>query len=225
MTGFRVDFDVEPLILYERDHLIAVNKPPWIPSTGRTLDDPECLQHKLIARNRGKMIWAVHQLDALTSGVNLFVARKSLVAVMTERLKRFGTKSYVAVCHGAPDLDRQRVDVPLGWVQALGRRGVTEEGQRAVSDVTVLSRAADAALIEVVLHTGRTHQIRIHMAHLGHPLFGEARYRDPASEGHARNALHAASLSFKDDQTRIEAPLPDDLRELAGRLGLDVGGL
>ncbi|MEL6181428.1 MAG: RNA pseudouridine synthase, partial [Myxococcota bacterium] len=160
------------------------------------------------------------------------VARKSLVARITERLKRYGTKRYLAICQGVPKFDHRRVDAPLGWNERLGRRGVVAGGKSALSDITVLDRAAGAALVSVVLHTGRTHQIRIHMPHLGHPLMGEYRY--PAETTAApesvelsvespRTALHAVEITLGGEAPlRLVAPFPDDLRGLAARLGLDV---
>ena len=91
-------FDLEARILHEADGVIVVNKPVGWPSTGRDLDDPKCVQHLLMARAR-RMVWAVHQLDADTSGVNVFVRRKSLVEPWAQKLRK-GRKEYCSFCKG-----------------------------------------------------------------------------------------------------------------------------
>jgi 23S rRNA pseudouridine1911/1915/1917 synthase len=214
----------EPRILFRGDGLIALDKPAGLAATGRTLDDPECLQSWLIERI-GCMAWAVHQLDADTSGVILFVERKSLVAEYARRLRHPGTrKVYVAICEGEPGFERKVVDAPIGERPGRepARRGVTAKGRPARSRVRVLDRAGGAALVEVAIATGRTHQVRIHLAHLGHPLVGDRLYGGRSSRTHPRHALHAARLALGGASRRdFRAPLPGDLVRLADRLGLD----
>jgi len=204
--------DLEARILLEDDGLIAVDKPAGWPSTGRTLEDPRCIQHLLMERLR-RRVWAVHQLDADTTGVNLFVRRKALVAHWAERLRR-GRKLYVALCHGELEGSRwRRIEEKIGWVESRRGRWVTPEGQRAVSDVRAMDSGEGLSLLEVAIKTGRNHQVRIHLAHAGHPLVGERRYLQPPCGRFGRHALHARRLSFADGQT-IEAPLPADFLEL-----------
>ena len=209
-------------ILWEGDGLIVVDKPPGLPSTGRDLDDPRCVQHVLMTRLR-RRIWAVHQLDTDTSGVNLFVRRKALVDVWSRRLRE-GTKRYVAICHGSPDFDALRVDAPLGPLRGDRRHlGIAPRGRPAVTELTVLDRAASAALVEARILTGRTHQVRLHLSHLGHPLVGERRYREPACDLHPRHALHAAEITVAGSEGQggvWRAPFPADLAALCARLGL-----
>lgn len=232
-----------PGILFRGDGLVAVDKPAGLPSTGRDLDDPDCLQSWL-GDQIGRMVWAVHQLDADTSGVLLFVERKGLVAEVARRLRHPGSrKVYLAICHGVPAFDRSTVDAPIGEVASspppptsgrattsssaprsprAQRLGVTPTGRAARSRIVVLDRAEDAALLEVTIATGRTHQIRIHLAHLGHPLVGEPIYRDPPSRIHLRHALHASTLVLGGSPRQVfHVPLPEDLVRLARKLGLD----
>jgi 23S rRNA pseudouridine1911/1915/1917 synthase len=203
--------------------LLVIDKPAGLPSTGATLEDPWCAQHMLMTRARRK-VWAVHQLDALTSGVNVFVRRKALVAEVGEKMRGTGAKRYLAICHGVPDFDRKVVDAPIGWMAKARRRGVTPDGDAARTDVEVLAIGDDASLICCTMRSGRNHQLRIHLAHLGHPLLGEGRYRDPACDRHWRHALHAWDLRLADGQTFC-APLPTDLRALALGLGIGVDRL
>ncbi len=206
-------FDLEARILWDAEGLIAVDKPAGWPTAGRDLDDPRCIQHLLMARCR-RMVWAVHQLDAGTTGVNLFVRRKALVPVIAERLKR-GQKRYLAICHGHPSPSRQRIDAPIGWVEGERRRWVTPEGQAAVSHMEALEHLAGGmALVRVAIETGRTHQVRIHMASIGHPLVGEDRYREPPCGLLGRQALHAHQIELEGGPV-IEAELPQDMKALA----------
>jgi 23S rRNA-/tRNA-specific pseudouridylate synthase len=216
--------DVRPAILFREDGLVAVDKPAGLASTGRDLDDPDCLQSWLIERT-GRMVWAVHQLDADTSGVILFVERKRLVAELAQRLRHPGSrKVYLAICHGVPAFERKMVDARVGALagDSPRRLGVTPSGRAARSRVVVVDRTQDAALVQVAIATGRTHQIRIHLASLGHPLVGERIYRDPPSELHPRHALHASSLTLGGSPRQLfHAPFPADLERLARSLGLD----
>jgi len=215
-------------VLHDAGHVVAVDKPAGLPSTGRDLEDPNSLEHRL-ARHLGQRVWAVHQLDADTSGVIVFVARKSLVAPWAERLSRHADKQYLAICHGAPSFDALEVDAPIAptgrnkppfWRVASS---VDDAGARAAqSRLEVLDRTEHHALVRVTLVTGRSHQARLHLAHLGHPLVGEKVYRTPPCTEHPRHALHAHAIRFRDGElpSEVIAPLAPDLCELAVRLGL-----
>ncbi|MDD5307891.1 MAG: RNA pseudouridine synthase [Deltaproteobacteria bacterium] len=211
-------------IVYEGNGVLVVDKPAGLPATGRDPDDPDSLEH-VLAKHLHRRVWAVHQLDTDTSGLIVFVARKSLVARWAARLKPpRAIKTYVAFCHGSPGFEERTIDLPIGAL-GRGRLGVIPGGKSAISVVRVRDRTRSHGLLEVELRTGRTHQIRIHLAHIGHPLVGERRYLEPPCDLLPRHALHAASIAFKDGEepAALFAPLPRDLRELARRLGLDLG--
>lgn len=199
--------------LHDADGLIAVDKPPGVETAGRTIDDPRALQAQLAAAI-GAPVWAAHQLDKDTSGVNLFVRKRSLVAPWQEKLAH-GRKIYLAICGGR--IEAQRIDAPLAYDRVERRWRVAPHGKNASSVVRVLASGAEASMIEVELLTGRTHQARVHLAHVGHPLIGEKRYREPPDE-RCRHALHCARIELGD--RTISAPLPEDLQALARRLGL-----
>lgn len=220
--------DWRPSLLHDDGRVLVVDKPPGLPATGRTRDDPASLEHRLAAYV-GRTVWAVHQLDADTSGVIVFVARKSLVPLWAERLSRHADKEYLAICHGAPAFEALTVEaavVPTGRRSAPYWRVAAHAGEPGARDarsrLQVLDRTSDHALVRVTLLTGRTHQARLHLAYVGHPLVGEKIYRARPCNGHPRHALHAHALRFHDDREPHElvAPLAPDLVQLAARLGL-----
>lgn len=205
-------------ILYDEKGLVVVDKPPGLPTTGRDLDEPACVQH-LLMRRLGAKVWAVHQLDKDTSGVNLFVTRRSLVETWAKRLAQ-GTKTYLAVCHGAPGWEEKRVDLPLAYSARRGRQVPRKDGKPATTRFRVLARAEGFSLVEARIATGRTHQVRVHLAHLGHPLVGERLYRRPPSELSPRHLLHAFRVTLPVRPSEIVAPPTPDFLEWCARLGL-----
>lgn len=218
-----------PRILLEEDGLIAWNKPSHLPSTGRNLDDPQCAQFLAMEHFR-RMIWAVHQLDAETSGLLLFVRRKKLVEHWQRLLRAPSTtKEYIAIAHGAPVLPNGEevlvIDAPIDQGDASqGFRMLTGPGGRhARSDLRVLSQTQRHSLLAIRIHTGRTHQIRVHLEHIGLSLVGEQRYRPQPCDAHTRHALHAHRILVSDPKApTLEAPFPTDLQELARSLDLDL---
>ncbi len=211
-------------IIYEEDGLIVVNKPAGLSTSGRDLSDPDCLQYGLMEKYRRK-IWAVHQLDKDTSGVNLFVRRKSLVNEYMLKLRDPHTvKTYVAICHGVLPKKRIKIDEPIGWLgeKRNSRYGVTPKGKHAKTIAHLIDASKEFSLVSVNIFTGRTHQIRVHLAHIGHPIIGEPWYCDPPCELHYHHALHALSIDFANETNRFSAPIPNAFITLSKKLGLDV---
>lgn len=220
--------DIRRRTLLDVDGWWAVDKPPFLPTVGRHLDDQDCLQYWVMETAR-RMVWSAHQLDADTSGVCLFLRHRSLVPVAQARMAHpVGQKTYLAVVHGAPRQDVGRILAPLGPMpQDPTRQGVTETGRPAATRYRVLQRTTQHAIVALRLETGRTHQIRLHLGHIGLCLVGEAWYRTPPCLVHPRQALHAWAVRFSDGKmpSRIVAPVPDDLRGLIVRLGMDPDAL
>ncbi len=213
--------ELEARILHEGQGLLVVHKPAGWPTSGRSLGDPDCLQYALIQRS-GQMVWAVHQLDADTSGINVFVLEKALVPHWQQRLRSpNGEKTYLAIVDGRATFEQRTVDLPIGPLTE-GGWGVSPTGKHALSHLRVRARGEDCSLLEVMIETGRTHQIRIHLAALGHPLIGEDWYGEPGLRRHHRQALHAWKLRFADGEqpAAFDCPLPEDLQRLADQLGL-----
>ena len=210
-------------VLVEHDGVVVCAKPSGLPSSGRTLDDPWSLQALLMVRRRRAKVWAVHQLDQQTSGLNVFALRKPRVAEAAAWLQD-GTKTYLAVVSGRL-LDPAEVTAPIGRIDKGGRRvaALTPTGRPARSSVVPLAVGKDASLVSVRLHTGRTHQARLHLAHLGHPLLGERLHAPAPCRRHPRHALHAWRLDLPaapGPLQCLEAPLPFDLLECCAARGL-----
>ncbi len=166
----------------------------------------------------------VHRLDKDTSG--LLVVAKTLEAqtdLVRQLQARTVKRHYQALVHGHPG-ERGEVNAPIGRhpVQRT-RMAVVPGGREALTRYRVIERFARASLVECELATGRTHQIRVHMAHIGHPLVGDATYgkarsADPRLDAFPRQALHAWQLGLVHPRTgapcRWETPLPEDFEDL-----------
>ena len=223
---------VRLLVIWQDSFVLALNKPPGLSSQGgrgqqRTLDD---LLHAF-ARSNGKRPQLVHRLDRDTSGVILAAKTQPAASALGKALmaKRF-SKTYLALVGGAPEPRSGVVDVPLRR-EEIGREAYTRvaeegEGDVALTRYRTLAATPDAALVEARPETGRMHQIRVHMAHLGRPLLGDTRYGGAlVAGGHAapRLMLHASTLEFPHPdggRRRVNAPLPADFAGLAKALGL-----
>jgi len=188
-----------------------------------------------IEKRRGKgappPVRAVHRLDRETSGLVVFARTVAAERHLMQQFRRHTThRRYLAVAHG--NVSAQTIATNLVRDRGDGRRGSTklpDVGKRAVTHVRPVERLGQYTLVECRLETGRTHQIRIHLAEQGHPLCGEKVYNHPLfgepladTSGAPRLALHAAELGFEHPITgepmRFEMPLPDDLAAFVRRL-------
>lgn len=212
-------------VLYADEALLAVDKPAGrIVIPGRGSPETSLLEE---ARAEHGPLWVVHRLDRGTSGVLLFARDAATHAALNAAFDtRRVNKRYLAIVAGAPPAE-QRIDVPI----APGRRGRMRPARQgeprakpAATYVRVLERfagAPDLALVECVPETGRTHQIRVHLAHLGAPLLGDPRYGGPRrvlETSVPRVMLHALRLEIAHPTTGepmvFEAPEPADFRAL-----------
>lgn len=215
----------QELVLLERDGVLAVNKPPgWLVIPGRGEAAQPSLREALEASFERK-VFVVHRLDRDTSGVMLFALdaathRTLSVAFEHGRIR----KRYQAIVRG---LVRDHLDLQKALAPA--RRGRMrpvrpgEEGKAARTLVRPIESFGDASLVEAEPLTGRTHQIRVHLADAGHPLLVDHQYGDAApikaadgTAALARTPLHCAALEVPGLENfaplHVEAPLPDDLR-------------
>jgi 23S rRNA pseudouridine1911/1915/1917 synthase len=225
-------------VLYEDEHLIAVDKPPGMvvhPAPGSRSGTVvnAILHHAGEIEGVGAVgrPGIVHRLDKDTSGV-LLVARTTaaLEALARQFRTREVEKRYLALVHGAVRAATGSIDRPIGRDPRERKRMSVRSGRgrAALTRFTVRERFPGATLLEVAPETGRTHQIRVHLASLGHPVVGDAVYggrrRGTAREtadllaACPRQALHAARIAFVHPatglRTTVFAPLPEDLQGL-----------
>ncbi|MBI1724509.1 MAG: RluA family pseudouridine synthase [Candidatus Tectomicrobia bacterium] len=223
-------------VRYEDAHLLVVNKPPGLvvhPGAGRKTGT---LAAALLHHCRGQLSGIggverpgiVHRLDKDTSGLLLAAKTDSAHRRLSADLKaRRIHRAYLAIVRGVPGRDQDAVDAPIGRHSTpRTEMAVAERGRRAVTRWKVRERFKGAALLEVTLETGRTHQVRVHLAHIGHPVLGDPVYGRGrvAKKGEelppgliARQALHAFRLRFTHPATgeerTIEAPPPGDFQQ------------
>jgi 23S rRNA pseudouridine1911/1915/1917 synthase len=209
-------------ILHEDSQLIVIAKPAGLivhPGAG----NPEgtllnALLHHAPALAKLARAGIVHRLDKDTSGL-LVVAKteRALRSLQAQIQSRRARRDYLALVHGRVAHAEGKVDAPIGRdPRHRIRMAIVVSGRRAVTHYRVAERFADATLLEVRLDTGRTHQIRVHLASLGHPVAGDRTYgRRPNPWGLRRQALHACRLSIAHPVTGAEmvftAPLPSDM--------------
>ncbi len=206
-------------LLYADEHLVAVDKPPFVPAQPTLTSDRGALP-ELVAALLGAPVTIVHRLDRETSGVTVLARTRAAAAALSEAF-RVGTpeKTYLALAARAPSPPDGRVDAPLGPDPSRpGRRAVLASGEAAVTRYrTARTGPAGTALVVCQPETGRTHQIRAHLAHLGAPLLGDPRYGGPRrvlETSAPRVLLHARRLALPHPVTGapllLEAPVPDD---------------
>jgi 23S rRNA-/tRNA-specific pseudouridylate synthase len=213
--------DLDARIVYEDEQILVVDKPYDIPTSGKTLSDPDSLQYWLLER-AGQMVWVVNQLDADTTGLNLFVKEKTLVKHYMAALRHPDTeKVYLAIVHGEPSWTQRDEHGSIGYVDARSL-GVCPDGKTAQSRFRLLDSRRKFSLIEARIFSGRTHQIRIHLSHLGHPVVGDDWYCTPPCVRHPRQALHAWRLHLAPFRQGFEAAPAPDLRQLAADLDLEM---
>jgi len=239
--------DIEPEdipldILYEDDDIIILNKPP------------DMIVHPARGNRRGTLVNAlvhysdqlssglgefrpgiVHRLDRNTTGVMVVTRHEGAQWKIAKQFEnRQVNKTYLAIVHGTPDLDADRINAPLGVHPYIREKYAIrpEVGKEAVTFYEVLEAFRGFSLLGLAPHTGRTHQIRVHLAYIKHPIVADDMYggklvypwqladAEPAVEEPVigRCALHAATLEFTHPTTekrvKFEAPLPKDMQHL-----------
>lgn len=225
--------DVDFTARYEDDHLVVIDKPAGLvvhPGAGRTVGTlASGLLHRYPEiRGVGEDArWGiVHRLDKDTSGL-LVVARTQTVHKALSKMiaAHEVERGYNALVDGIFDAPRGTIDAPIGPDPAKPtRRVVTPFGRPARTHYRRVQEWADegVSLLEVQLETGRTHQIRVHLAAIGHPVIGDRWYGKPARVDSPRVFLHAARLAFDHPITgtrvEVESPLPADLRAVLSSL-------
>jgi 23S rRNA pseudouridine955/2504/2580 synthase len=213
-------------ILHEDDALLAINKPPGMAVHGGSGVAVGVIEQLRRERPQARALELVHRLDRDTSGVLLIAKKRSALTDVHAQLRAGSVqKHYLALVKGRWRSEKQNVKLPLHkYVLGSGERRVRveENGGQAAHTIFRLKRTwRDFSLLEAELKTGRTHQIRVHLAHLGYPIAGDDKYGDfelnksVARQGLKRMFLHACKMRIVHPLTgrpvTIEAPLAEDL--------------
>lgn len=222
-------------ILFEDEHLIAVNKPPFMLSHPSTKERTGTLINALLHYMLGQGIAnprpsLVHRLDRDTSGVIVIAKQERALQKLSNQFnERQVRKVYEAIAFGALAPASGRIDAPIGNHPVLWPRWrvMEKDGKPAQTVYRVKEQLDQFALVELEPLTGRTHQIRIHLAHIGHPILGDHTYgrawnkqwqTDHPDRKIKRHMLHAAALAFRHPitnmQIQLNAPLPADMKEV-----------
>ena len=230
-------------VVYEDDHLLAINKPAGVAVHGGSGVSFGVIEQLRQARPQAKFLELVHRLDREPSGLLLIAKKRSaLVALQDQFRERETGKTYAALVAGVWPANLKVIDVPLlkfvgsdgeRWVRAVtnSHDPQAEQAKRSISLVKVAQALNGYSLLDVTIKTGRTHQIRVHLAHGGHAIVGDPKYGDfEANRALARGEhrfermfLHAQRLRFvhparEGEEIELLAPLPEECQRLVAAL-------
>ncbi len=222
--------DIPLDIVFEDDALLILNKQPGLivhPTKGHPNGTvANGLMHYMAQTGKPFKIRFVNRLDMDTSGLLVVAKNAYCQNDYTQQMKANSVeKRYIAIVRGIVDLDASIIDLPIGRPDPENiRRGVMEGGSPSITHYKVLRRyhGSGYSLVELLLETGRTHQIRVHMSHIGHSVLGDWLYGGENVTLIERQALHAAKLSFvhpmNGKRLTLEAPLPQDMKDVLAKL-------
>jgi len=227
-----VSQDLPIKILYDDEDIVVIDKPAGLvvhPAAGhsdRTLVNALLFHVKDLSGIGGELRpGIVHRLDKDTSGVMVIAKNDAAHRALASAWKNV-KKEYLAIVYGRPKQDRGTIEAPIGRDPRNRKRmAIVKGGRAAATDYAVVEALRYVSLLQCTLRTGRTHQIRVHLKHLGHLLVGDPLYSGPQWRGipdkraqkaiasFPRQALHAWRITLPDGRT-FEAPIADDMREL-----------
>ena len=225
-------------VLFEDEQLLAIDKPAGVAVHGGSGVAFGVIEQLRRARPDARFLELVHRLDKETSGVLLLAKKRSALTALQDQFRSRDTgKRYAALVQGLWPANKKVIDVALHkTLDAQGERHVRPvaadhaEGRRSITQVRVARGFGDFTLLDVTLKTGRTHQIRVHLASEGHPIVGDPKYGDFALNRQlargphrfARMFLHARHLAFdhpaSGERIELEAPLPAECATLLDQL-------
>ena len=200
-------------VLFEDEHLAVFDKPPMMPCHESIKHRGDTLSNFFAAHCPNTVFRCVNRLDRDTSGC-VVVAKSRFCA---NALQKSCEKVYLGICRGL-EISGGRICAPIAREkESIIKRCVREDGQFAATTFTVVKRYEDLSLCRFILETGRTHQIRCHMAHIGAPLVGDDMYGEKSGLIN-RQALHCGEVSFTHPVTgerlTVKAPMPSDMKRL-----------
>ncbi|MFZ1480254.1 MAG: RluA family pseudouridine synthase [Paracoccaceae bacterium] len=206
--------DVPLRFLFEDRYILVMDKPAGLLSVpGKLAGREDCLQSRLQAARWDALL--VHRLDCDTSGVMIFARTKAAQGFLGQEFEqRRAQKTYIARVAGEIAGDSGRIDLPLcaDWPNRPRQMVSREHGRPAQTDWQVIDRAPNETRVRLSPKTGRSHQLRVHMLALGHPILGDPIYATGAARDHPRLMLHAETLALHHPATKdwvqFTAPLP-----------------
>ena len=224
--------NLEQHVLFENPRLLVINKPSGIAVHGGSGLSYGIIEALRAERSTAPYLELGHRLDRETSGCLVIAKRRSFLRAFHEQLQQGQVKKlYLALVDGQWQGGKRTVDVPLRKNQLRGGErmvSVDPEGKTAISIFRPVSVYQDTSLVEVELKTGRTHQIRVHGQHIGHPLAGDEKYGDEQFNrrmraiGLRRMLLHAHMIEFVDPYDdkviTVSSPLDENVRAVLGHL-------
>ena len=233
IVSFIIDFEENSInivpakinlnIIYEDEAYIVVNKPAGIPVHPSILHYENSLSNgvKYYFDTIGlkKKIPPVNRLDKDTSGIVIFAKNEYIQECLVKQMKqKIFSKEYIAICEGIFENRSGTINAPIARKEnSIIERCVHEDGDASITHYNVLKTNFNYSVVKLLLETGRTHQIRVHLSYIGHPLLGDTLYGN-VSKKINRQALHALKVSFVHPISRKEvcyiAPLPDDMKRL-----------
>lgn len=206
--------DTAPEVIYEDAHIIVVNKPAGLLSVpGKLAGRQDCVVSRLLVTHWDALL--VHRLDCDTSGVMIFARTKTVQGFLGQEFeKRRAAKIYSARVWGRMADSHGQVDLPLAtdWPNRPRQQVDFENGRPAQTDWQVIDYDDDSTKVRLSPLTGRSHQLRVHMLALGHPILGDPIYATGAARNFPRLMLHAQTLSLHHPDTKLwatySAPCP-----------------
>ena len=208
-------------IIYEDDYLLVINKPANIAIHPSILHFDNSLSNgvKFYFDKLGlkKKIRIVNRLDKNTSGIVVFAKNEYIQECLIKQMKtKTLKKEYLAIVEGILESKADTLNFPIARKEgSIIEKTVSSDGDSAITHYDVVREFNNLSLVHITLETGRTHQIRVHFSHIGHPILGDTLYGRP-SELINRQALHSYKLSFIHPITKkiitLEAPIPDDMK-------------
>jgi 23S rRNA pseudouridine1911/1915/1917 synthase len=210
-------------ILYEDEDILGINKPPFMLVHPSKDDRIDTLANGVVwyFKDKGlkRKIRFINRLDMNTSGVVL-IAKNSFghSRLMKEMNNNIVVKKYLAFVEGTFNKKEDTIDLPIGLLEGENiKRAVIKSGDYSISKYRVVEEYNNITLVEIEIETGRTHQIRVHMSHIGHPVIGDELY-GRKSKLINRQALHCSEMNFKGTRRKeiitVKAPIPEDFKKI-----------
>lgn len=225
--------DIPIEIIYEDNDIIVVNKPKGMVVHPANGNPDGTLVNAIMAKCKNSLSGIggeirpgiVHRIDKDTSGLLIIAKNDTAHVNMSEQIKNHDVKkTYIALVRGVIKENEATIDMPIGRSTSDRKKmAVNRNGKNAVTHIKVIKRYEKYTLVEVNIETGRTHQIRVHLSHIGYPIIGDYTYSNGKNEfGVEGQCLHAKSLEFKHPITgkemKLEAPLPQYFQEILNTL-------